>query len=602
MNNELLTKPTGHSWKRIGISPAAGIVAPIFALRTKQSAGIGDIEDLRLLIDWCSSTGQKIIQILPVNDIGDYETSPYNALSAMALDPVYISLNKLVKKHKLKDPAIDKAIEDIRKEYDPLPRVDYREVRKAREAVLKLIFAKINKEVKPELQKYIKETESWITDYALFRILKKQYNGKSWKDWPKKVRERNEKQYKELLAEHKDEVLFYQFLQMILAEQFTDIHHYANKKGVFLKGDIPILVSPDSVESWAHPEYFKPGFSAGAPPDVFSAKGQRWGFPVYDWEYLAKDNYKFWIDRLKYAEKFFDLFRIDHVLGFFRLWTIPKNKAALLGFFDPQMAIPRALFTENGFAVNELIDDNVLTPVLGDPNHLAFTWYYWKEPYFQSLSEDQKNLLKHWEKEYLDKQQGFWAINGRKLLSVIIKATKMLPCAEDLGVVPPCVPRVLEEMGIPGLRVLRWTRKWEETGQPFINPQDQDFISVMTTSVHDSDSMLEWWTKASQEERNAFWWQFLGWENEASKDLTPESYFYFLQKIYQSSTIFVIKPLQDILNWSHFFPGDPAQYKINTPGTINKNNWSVRYPFTLEELNLDKGTSEFIIKCIGNCR
>ncbi|MFC1478817.1 4-alpha-glucanotransferase [Candidatus Margulisiibacteriota bacterium] len=397
-------------------------------------------------------------------------------------------------------------------------------------------------------------------------------------------------------------MLFYQFLQMVLAEQFAEVHHYANKKGVFLKGDIPILVSPDSVEAWSHPEYFKPGFSAGAPPDVFSAKGQRWGFPVYNWEYLEKDGYKFWIDRLKYAEKFFDLYRIDHVLGFFRLWTITRNKAALMGFFDPQIAIPRSLFTKNGFAVDELLDDNVLVPVLGDPNHLAFTWYYWKEPYFQNLTEDRQNLLKHWEKEYLDKQQDFWADNGRKLLSVMIKATKMLPCAEDLGVVPPCVPRVLEELGIPGLRVLRWTRKWEEDGQPFINPQEQDFISVMTTSVHDSDSMLEWWTKASQEERNAFWRQFLGWENEAAKDLSKDSYFYFLQKIYQSNTIFVIKPLQDILNWSHFFPGDPALYKINTPGTINKNNWSVRYPFTLEELNGDKTTTEFVTKCIGNCR
>ncbi|MFC1478816.1 4-alpha-glucanotransferase [Candidatus Margulisiibacteriota bacterium] len=193
MKTDLLKKPTAHSWKRIGTHPAAGVAAPIFALRTKQSTGIGDVEDLKLLIDWCANTGQKIIQILPVNDIGDYETSPYNALSAMALDPVYISLDKLIKKHKLKDPKINKAIQDIRNEFDPLPRIDYREVRKAREAVLKMIFNKIRKDIKDELKEYIKETSSWITDYALFRILKKKFNGKSWKDWPKKIRERNEK-------------------------------------------------------------------------------------------------------------------------------------------------------------------------------------------------------------------------------------------------------------------------------------------------------------------------------------------------------------------------------------------------------------------------
>jgi len=608
MKNNLLSKPTAKAWQRIGTDPSAGVAVPLFALRSRQSAGVGDVDDLRLLVDWCVQTGQKIIQILPINDIGDQETSPYNALSAMALDPIYISLNKSVKEMKIKDPKIIKAIKTARNELDALPRVNYEKVREAKHRILRMIFHSVipepttnhKSQTTNQLHTFIQTHSSWLHDYALFRVLKKEYGNKAWKDWPKKVRERDAKTLERLRQNHAAELLYHQFLQMILFDQFADSHHYANQKGIFLKGDIPILVSPDSVETWAHPEYFKPGFIAGAPPDMFSEKGQRWGFPVYDWEYLAQTRYQFWADRLQYAENFFDLYRIDHVLGFFRIWTMRQQQSALHGFFDPQIALSRGQLEHHGFSVDELINHHVLVPILNNPDQLAFTWFYWKEPYFGSLPEEKKNCLKHWEQEMIQQQEDFWAGNGRRLLLFMIQASVMLPCAEDLGVVPDCVPRVLEELGIPGLRVLRWTRKWNEDGQPFVSPENQDFISVVTSSVHDSTPLLQWWQEAPQDERNAFWRQFLGWDHEANPDLTPEPYCHFLQQIYHSNSIFVINPLQDILNWSSFFPGSPDQYKVNTPGSIHKNNWSIRYPFFLEELVCHQDLVNSVKNCLEN--
>ncbi|MFC1596046.1 4-alpha-glucanotransferase [Candidatus Margulisiibacteriota bacterium] len=603
MNNDLLTKLTGKSWKKIGTNPSAGVAIPIFSLRTEQSIGIGDVEDLRLLIDWCKKTGQKIIQVLPINDIGDKETSPYNALSSMALDPVYISIDSLLKKIKLsKDPAISKAVQTARQHLGHTDAIDYSAVRKYKHQILKLIFEKAPQKTLDLLQQFITDHEDWIADYALFRVLRSKYQNKHWKDWPKKVRERDPKQLQLLRTENQQEILYYQFLQMVLKDQFSAVHKYAAQNNVYLKGDIPILISADSTETWSHPEYFKPGYIAGAPPDMFSTKGQRWGFPVYDWDNLAQNDYSFWIERLKYAENFFDLYRIDHVLGFFRIWTIPVGKSAVMGFFDPQLTIPASRFNDNGFSAEELIANKILTPVLGNHEQLAFTWYYWQEPYFQNLPQDRQDLLRHWEKEILASQEGFWANNGHELLTVMIRATDMLPCAEDLGVVPDCVPRILEELGIPGLRVLRWTRKWEEGGQPFVSPENQDLISVVTTSVHDADPMLLWWKTASQDERNAFWHQFLGWENEANYNLSKETYQHMLQKIYQGNSIFVINPLQDILNMSGFFPGDPGRYKINTPGTINDNNWSLRFPFKLEELVANQPVLKSTRECIEGIR
>ncbi|MFA5928196.1 MAG: 4-alpha-glucanotransferase [Candidatus Margulisiibacteriota bacterium] len=581
---DLLSKPTAAAWQRIGIKPLAGVAVPLFALRSEQSTGIGDIEDLRLLIDWCASTGQKIIQLLPVNDIGDCETSPYNALSSMALDPIYISLEDLLERFPVQDKKVLKEIDKSRKTLEKEQRVAYPAVRKFKHKIYRHVFSNLPLHEQQALKDFIVENNYWLPDYAFFRALKKAFENSSWQEWPKEI---------DPLA-YSEDILYYQFLQWVLYEQFAEIHLYANAHGVLLKGDIPILISPDSVEGWAHPDYFKPGFVAGAPPDMFSEKGQCWGFPVYDWENMAKNDYLFWRNRLKYAENFFDLYRIDHVLGFFRLWTIPQGQEADLGFFDPQIPITGSLLDQHGFSVPDLLVNKVIIPYGKEKDSFCFTWFYWQSPYFNSLPDDRKSLLKHWEKEFLYKQEGFWGNNGRTLLNVLLTASRMLPCAEDLGVVPDCVPAVLNELGIPGLRVLRWTRRWDENGQPFVPPDQIDFLSVATTSVHDCEPLLQWWQEASADERQAFWGQFLAWENSATVEIAPLSYQHLLMTIYKCNSIFVINPLQDILNWSALFPGDPKQYKVNTPGTISENNWSIRYPFSLKTLVSYTGINNFV--------
>jgi 4-alpha-glucanotransferase len=315
--------PSASQWNRIGLRPRHGVNIPLASLKTLQSSGIGEFYDLIPLIDWCKEVGFEVIQLLPLNDSGT-DPSPYSALSSCALHPIYLSLSRLPDKPELPDTS----------HLNNLPRVSYLEV-----LSLKLNFlhtycsehgAKIieNKNFKTFLDQNL-----WLAPYALFKVLKDTLQHTPWMSWPQELKGPD---FNKLAAEHASDMLFYLLLQYLCHLQLKEVKDYAHSKGILLKGDIPILISPDSADAWFKPDRFNFTLSAGAPPDAYNNEGQYWGFPLFNWEDLKNEDFFWWKDRLKVASSYYDLYRIDHVVGFFRIWAIPLNHHPKEGKFLPE--------------------------------------------------------------------------------------------------------------------------------------------------------------------------------------------------------------------------------------------------------------------------
>ncbi|MCH9617397.1 MAG: 4-alpha-glucanotransferase [Chlamydiia bacterium] len=310
------------AWENIGIHHHHGINIPLFSIHSKDSCGIGEFFDLKLLIDFAQTIKMDIIQLLPLNDSG-YESSPYNAVSSLALNPIYISLKKLpfIKS----DKQMQLELSGFRK-YNYLQKVAYNAVLTAKLSFLRKYYDRyfLNFKSSPSYQGFLKEG-TWLQDYGLFKCLKEDYAHKGWFSWEEKHKNISEKEKKSLLKEKKKEISFYIFLQFLAFSQLEEVKEYAQQKKVFLKGDIPILISPESLDVWEGRKNFNLNYCAGAPPDQFSAEGQNWGFPIYDWKYMEKTNYAFWSDRLKTAGRLYHLYRIDHIIGLYKIYAIPRS-------------------------------------------------------------------------------------------------------------------------------------------------------------------------------------------------------------------------------------------------------------------------------------
>jgi 4-alpha-glucanotransferase len=318
-----------HLWQTIGLRHHHGVNVPIFSLRTKKSGGIGEYLDLLPLVDFCVSVGFDVIQTLPLNDTAD-DPSPYNAISAFALNPLFISLHALEKIEQT--TALQKL-----KELNAAQRVDYAQVRRLKKEILKGYFAKHFDSIQSsESFKQFESSRFWLQGYALFKVLKEHYNGVSWEDWPEEVKNFSEQAYKAFLITYKKEINYHKFIQFVCHQQLSQAKQYAESQGVFLKGDIPILLNRDSADVWLHRNLFNLDYSAGAPPDQYSASGQNWGFPLYDWQEMEEQNFSWWRWRLWNAAHYFHLYRIDHIVGFFRIWAIARKKNAKSGFFIPE--------------------------------------------------------------------------------------------------------------------------------------------------------------------------------------------------------------------------------------------------------------------------
>ena len=611
MNSEeqLLNSACKDKWRRIGVNKRAGVVVPLFSVYSQKSIGIGDLDDLRLLIDWAKETGNSVIQLLPLNEVGS-TFCPYDSISSFALEPIYISLEKITKKHK---NTFEAKIEKLREEFlRGKTYLDYR-IKKAKLQLLWDMFIAEGQDVSDELRKFIEDNIYWLQDFALFKVIKEYQSGKAWDEWEDKYKYRDPAVLENFKKKHEREITFQMWVQWQLYKQFKEVKKYAKSKKIFIKGDLPILVSRDSADVWRHPDFFKLEYASGAPPDMYAAKGQRWGMPTYNWEKISADGYRYLKEKLKYAQGFYDILRIDHVVGLFRIWSIPyheplKNQG-LHGFFDP-------------------------------------------------------------------KEESKWQEHGKKILSVMLDNTKMLLCAEDLGIIPAVCPNTLKELGIPGNDVQRWVKDWK-VKHDFLKPQDYRIISVAMLSTHDTTNWPAWWeneagtvdealfTRKCNErgidynkiknrlfDINLSRYGRLRWLNSIdsadklvsilNEGLSPttegspcgkgtvpkehladfidmyENTYQEKEKLWkhlnlkgpmreksdseivrqvlkislESSAIFCINTLIDYLYLTGLFKGDPYQYRINTPGTISQKNWSLTIPISLEELLKHKVNKE----------
>ena len=502
----------------------AGTAVPVFSLRSESDFGIGEFNDLKDLVDWAVKTGQCIIQILPINDTtrkGEWKDSyPYSPVSSFALHPIYIHLQDLG----IKETA---AFKKEQQELNALPEIDYPRVYKSKMALVRKAFtARGQKDLESAAcRKFIKENAYWLDEYAEFCA----------------KRDGNEPEY------HK-------WIQFHLDKQLSAQVKYARSKGISLKGDLPIGVSQDSADAYYHPELFNLDSSAGAPPDYFSQDGQNWGFPTYNWDEMAKDDYAWWKSRLRKMSQYFDAFRIDHILGFFRIWEIPaEQKSGLMGHFNP--ALP---YSADEIYFMRLPREGLFHE---DPRHPGF---------WQPLIKPDTSRLEWWQKDRFDalytdffyhRHDEFWRRNAERKLPELLSASGMLACGEDLGMVPDCVPGVMDHWKILSLEM---TQMDKGHGWPT--------LSVCATSSHDMSTLRM---------QNA----------EAGKgDMAPWEVKRILWNHLNSRSMLAIFPLQDwVAIDENLRRKDFMEERVNQPADPN-HHWRFRFHLPISELTSEKAS------------
>lgn len=337
----------------------AGVAIPVFSLKSQKSFGVGDFGDLKKMIDWAVGTDQQIVQILPINDTTMTHTwtdsYPYNSISIYAFHPMYMDINQL---GKLKDKEKAAYFADKQKELNSYPTVDYEKVNNTKWEYFRLIYQQEGEKVlaSKDFKQFFEGNKEWLKPYAVFSYLRDLYKTPDFRQWPKYNTFKQEEIDKLCSPEGPDYngIGIYFYIQYNLHCQLLAATTYARENGVVLKGDIPIGISRNSVEAWTEPYYFNLNGQAGAPPDDFSVNGQNWGFPTYNWDVMEKDGYKWWMKRFQKMSEYFDAYRIDHILGFFRIWEIPMNAVhGLLGQFVPSLPMSREEIEGYGMWFNE---------------------------------------------------------------------------------------------------------------------------------------------------------------------------------------------------------------------------------------------------------
>ena len=566
-NGEVRVEEMDQAFFEICDRKLAGTLIPVFSLRTRGSFGVGDFGDLKMMIDWVAETHQKVLQVLPINDTTSTHTwtdsYPYSCISIFAIHPQFADLRQL--------PAVaDKekaaAFEALREELNQLPQIDYERVNNAKIEYLRVIFEQEGGEVLKSagFKAFLKESAHWLVPYAQYCHLRDTYGNvdfNTWKGhevWHEKDRETllnaRTKEYKE--------VAFYYYVQYVLHVQMRAAHEYAMARGVILKGDIPIGVNRNGCDVWHEPQYFNLNSQAGAPPDSFSINGQNWGFPTYNWSRMLEDGCQWWIRRFQNMSKYFDAYRIDHVLGFFRIWAIPTTCVhALLGQFAPSLAMTREEIESYGLHFQEKlfttpfiarwVVDRVFGPhadavVEKYLNHEHDDIFSLKPEYdterkieaafvgknstddiwirdglyalvanvlfvrddndcnkfhpritaqlnfmYEALVDsDKEKFNRLYNNYYYRRNNNFWYNEAMKKLPVLVQATRMLVCAEDLGMVPDCVAWVMNELRILSLELQQMPKDPSvRFGELWKNP----YRSVCTLSTHDMPTLRQWW-------------------------------------------------------------------------------------------------------------
>ena len=656
---------TPNVWK------GAGTVIPVFSLRSKNSAGIGEFADLRLMADWAANSKQRIIQILPVNDTTLTRTwldsYPYNAVSVFALNPIYLRLEAI---GTLKDPKRRAYYTTEKKRLNQLPDIDFDRVSALKWEYFKEIYKETGHEtLKSEaFNTFFNQNKEWLQPYALFCYLRDRYKTpdfNQWEEWNTFQPEKAKEMWSHS-GTHYKEIAFFYFLQYHADKQLSEACSYARSIGISIKGDIPIGISRYSTDAWTNPHLFHLNSQAGAPPDDFSASGQNWGFPTYNWEEMAKDNYKWWKMRFKKMSTYFDAYRIDHILGFFRIWEVPMESIeGLLGYFSP--ALPYSteemknfdfFFNEQKHAepyltnqyLNQLFGEDfdfvtdkyfikisperyALKPenntqrkieklfsdetdkkalsikdkLFGLPNEVLFI----KDPrnpklYHPRISAQQTQAYKAldiyvqscfnrlYENFFYYRHNEFWEKEAIKKLPPLLSATDMLACGEDLGMIPACVPHVMNKLKILSLEIQRMPKQF---GHSFADTFSYPYLSVCSTSTHDIATIREWWEE-NRENTQKFFSEILQQNGEAPEHAETWICEKILSQHLQSPSILAIIPLQDwLMIDSSVRKEDFKSERINIPSNP-RHYWRYRMHIYIEDLLNNKLLSERIKQMI----
>lgn len=372
----------------------AGSAIPVFSLRSEGSCGVGDFGDLKTFVSWAADTAQHVVQILPINDTsitGSWTDSyPYNSISIYAFHPMYIDLRQLPA---LADAQFASRFEEERARLNALSVVDYEAVNRLKQSYLKEVYRQEGENVlkSDEFNTFFADNRHWLQPYAAFSYLRDLYGTSDFHCW-EAYNKYDEEEIQQLCSPESDAYTFigyYYYMQYLLHVQLLAVAEYARRKGVILKGDIPIGISRTSVESWVEPYYFNMNGQAGAPPDAFSVNGQNWGFPTYNWEVMEKDNYLWWRRRFAKMAEYFTAYRIDHILGFFRIWEIPTHSVhGLLGQFVPSLPMSADEIRSFGlnfrpdFMLRPFISEYILNTVFGEQSD------YVRETFVRPLHHD----------------------------------------------------------------------------------------------------------------------------------------------------------------------------------------------------------------------
>lgn len=586
----------------------AGVNIPVFSLRTKQSLGCGDFLDLIPFIDWAHEAGFRLIQILPVNDTSITETNkdryPYSILSCFAFHPIYMNIHAL-------GAEFGEEIQLIARELN-LPKLDYFKTYLAKRELLRMLFLIRGPEdlATKAFAHFFEKNKKHLKPYAAFCVLRDQYGTSDFRKWGK------DSFYSELLVEEiceKEAVEFYFFVQFHLDKQFREVHSYARKKGILLKGDFPMAVHANSVEAWRFNDYFCWDKSMGAPPDFYNAVGQNWGFPTYHWEEIRAENFYWLKARLAWMQQYFDYIRLDHVLGYFRIWEIPENEVRGLmgnffpakGYTDKEVEDPERLCNPYGKSLPKHLDtqkkvqQNISDPIERKKlyEHIENVCFFHRRGEyhpridcksthsFKELNSSlKKKVLELHDHYFLERQEELWEKEGREKLGLIHSDTTMRICAEDIGVIPFCVAKVLKDLKILNLHVQRMPKSFEIE---FEHPRDFPSTCVCTPSNHDTATLREWWEE-NKEQTRRYYHTILGHFGDPPTKLSGELASEIIQAHLDSKAEWAIFLLQDLLAVSESMRHpDPPEERINDPAK-EEGQWKWRMHLFVEELLLAK--------------
>lgn len=650
----------------------AGTQVPVFSLRTRKSAGIGDFGDLKTMIDFVASTGQKVLQLLPINDTTITHTwtdsYPYSCISVFAIHPQYADLHALPE---LKDAKARAEAEKTRAELNALDKIDYEKVNDFKINYLRQIFnqegGKMMKTA--EYKAFFQDAELWLVPYAQYSYLRDKNGTADFNQWPDhQVWDEAERK---ALADPKTaaykNVAFFYFVQFVLDRQMQEAHEHAKAKGVILKGDIPIGVNRNGCDVWTEPKYFNLNGQAGAPPDDFSANGQNWGFPTYNWFEMLKDDCQWWNRRFQNMARYFDAYRIDHVLGFFRIWEIPVSSVhGLLGQFAPALAMSREEIESYGLHFQEdrfirpFITDWVLDRVFHERAGEVKEKYldrldderYQMKPevdtqrkvealfadatdekelwlrdglyalisdvlfvrdhtnpgvfhprisaqldfIYESLYDNDKAAFNRLYNDYFYRRNNqFWYQEAMKKLPKLVQATRMLVCAEDLGMVPDCVPWVMDELKILSLELQSMPK---DPSVKFGHLSRNPYRSVCTISSHDMPTLRMWWDENVQRTQE-YYNTMLYRQGPAPHPLPGWLASDIISRHLTSPSMLCILSIQDWLATDEALrlPDADAE-RINIPANP-KHYWRYRMHLNIEDLAADKRFVQNITEMIS---